>query len=88
VLFVFAGPFIAFRHLIYLPAHGNLSAAFLYVSGIIFVGFIFGLAFKLENKESHVWIYRPVMSLLSTIFLSWLIIYSALTIRKMTWHRG
>jgi hypothetical protein len=61
--------------------------AVLYVLGIIFVGFMFGLAFRLETKESHVWMYRPIMSLLSTLVLSWLIFYSALTIRKMVWHR-
>ncbi|MFA9262466.1 MAG: glycosyltransferase, partial [Undibacterium sp.] len=67
VLFVLAGPFIAFRHLVYLPLQGNLWGALIYVFGIVFVGFMFGLAFRLETKESHVWVYRPVMSLLSTL---------------------
>jgi cellulose synthase/poly-beta-1,6-N-acetylglucosamine synthase-like glycosyltransferase len=88
ILFVVAGPFIAFRHMIYLPLQGNIWAAVLYVLGIVFIGFLFGLAFRLETRESHVWIYRPVMSLLSTLLLSWLIIYSAFTIKKMVWHRG
>ncbi|MDY0302856.1 MAG: glycosyltransferase [Candidatus Moranbacteria bacterium] len=88
VLFVIIGPFIAFRHIIYLPLRGDLWSAVLYISGIIFIGFMFGLAFKLENRNSHIWIYRPVMSLLSTLFLSWIIFYSAITIKKMIWHRG
>ena len=88
VLFVWFGPFIAFRHLIYLPMKGDMLSAVLYMAGIVFIGFMFGLAYKLENKDCHIWIYRPVMSLLSTLVLSWLIFYSALTIRKMVWHRG
>lgn len=88
VVFVWAGPFIAFRHIVYLPMRGDLWAAVLYILGIVFVGFMFGLAYKLENKDCHIWIYRPIMSLLSTLILSWLIFYSALTIKKMTWHRG
>lgn len=88
ILFVVIGPFIAFRHLVYLPARGDIWSAFLYVGGIIFIGLMFGFAYKLENRDCHLWVYRPVMSLLSTLFLSWLIFYSALTIRKMVWHRG
>lgn len=88
ILFVLVGPFIAFRHIIYLPIRGDLWAAILYILGIIFIGFLFGLAFKLENKDDHIWIYRPIMSLLSTLVLSWIIFYSALTIKKMIWHRG
>jgi len=87
IIFVLIGPFIAFRHLIYLPAQGHIYSAFLYIAGIAFIGFIFGLAFKLENKDSHMWIYRPLMSLMSTTIFSWLIFYSALTIKKMVWSR-
>lgn len=87
ILFVLIGPFIAFRHLVYLPAQGYLYSVFLYLTGIIFVGLMFGLAYKLENKESHVWVYRPLMSLFSTLVLSWLLFYSALTIKKMVWSR-
>jgi len=88
VLFVLMGPYISFRHLIYLPIRGDVSSAFLYLAGITFVGLMFGIAYKLEDKDSHYWIYRPLMSLFSTLIISWLIFYSALTIKKMTWSRG
>ncbi len=88
IVFVLIGPFIAFRHIIYLPVSGNLWAPVLYILGIIFIGFMFGLAYRLENKQDHIWVYRPIMSLLSTLVLSWIIFYSILTIRKMVWHRG
>ena len=88
ILFVLMGPFIAFKHLIYLPIRGNLISAVLYLTGVVFVGFMFGLACKLNDKENHRWIYRPVMSLLSTFVISWLLFYSVLTIRKMVWSRA
>ncbi len=88
IVFVILGPFIAFRHLVYLPIRGDIFSAILYIAGIVFVGFLFGLAYRLENKDCGIWMYRPVMSLLSTLILSWLIFYSAATIKKMAWHRG
>lgn len=88
IAFVIFGPFIAFRHMIYLPLHGSLYSMFLYLAGISFIGFMFGLAYKLEEPHSHRWIYRPLMSLFSTLVLSWLIFYSALTIRKSIWDRS
>lgn len=88
ILFVLAGPIIVIRHLLYLPIQGNLLSPFLYLGGIALVGFTFGLAFSRENRDSYRWVYRPIMSLLSTLVLSWLVYYSALTIRKMVWHRG
>lgn len=88
IIFVVFGPFIALRHIIYLPLRGDIWSAFLYIGGITLIGFIFGFAYKIENKDCHKWMYRPVMSLFSTLVFSWLIFYSALTIKKMVWHRG
>jgi cellulose synthase/poly-beta-1,6-N-acetylglucosamine synthase-like glycosyltransferase len=88
VAFVILGPFIAARHLIYLPLHGDIISPFLYLAGILVIGLSFGLAFRHENPGSRRWIYRPAMSLLSALVFSWLIFYSAVTIRKMVWHRG
>lgn len=88
IFVVLIGPFIVMRQLIYLPLSGNLFEPLLYFGGILLVGFMYGLFYKLENPSCHRWIYRPLMSLLSTLVLSWLIFYSIFTIKKMTWHRG
>jgi cellulose synthase/poly-beta-1,6-N-acetylglucosamine synthase-like glycosyltransferase len=88
VAFVVCGPFVAARHLIYMPLRGDVISPVLYLAGITIIGLSFGLAFRRENPGSHQWLYRPAMSLLSTLVFSWLIFYSAATIRKMTWHRG
>jgi cellulose synthase/poly-beta-1,6-N-acetylglucosamine synthase-like glycosyltransferase len=88
ILFVFVGPFIVFRHLIYLPLRGNVLSGVLYISGILFIGLLFAFAHKKEDPTSRYWVYRPLMNIISTFFLSWLVFYSAVTIRKMTWSRG
>ena len=88
VLFVLAGPFIAFRHLIYLPVNGDIESGLLYLAGIVLIGSMFALAFRREEPDSTRWIYRPLMSLLSTTVLTWLVFYSMATIKKMTWSRA
>jgi len=88
ILFVLLGPIISFRHLIYLPLTGNLLSAWLYLAGICYVGLLFGLAYRLRIPGNYRWLYRPLMSILSTLVFSWLIFYSALTIKKSLWHRG
>lgn len=88
VAFVAAGPFVAARHLIYMPLRGDPMSMLLYLAGITLIGLSFGLAFRYENPGSRGWLYRPVMSLMSTILFSWLIFYSAATIKRMTWFRG
>ncbi len=86
-LFILLGPFIALRHLVYLPLTGNLLAGFYYLGGILIIGSLYGFMYKLDNPKSDIWMYRPLMSLLSTLVLSWLIFYSVFTIRKMVWYR-
>ena len=88
VAFVLFGPLVAARHLIYLPLRGDPVSLVLYLAGITVIGLSFGLAFRYENPGSRRWLYRPAMSLMSTICFSWLIFYSAATIKKMTWFRG
>jgi cellulose synthase/poly-beta-1,6-N-acetylglucosamine synthase-like glycosyltransferase len=88
VIFVLLGPFIAARHLLYLPLRGNPMSLVLYLAGISIIGLAFGLAFRHESPGTRLWMYRPLMSLMSTLIFSWLIFYSAVTIKKMTWFRG
>lgn len=88
VAFVLFGPFVAARHLIYLPLRGDPMSLLLYLAGIAVIGLSFGLAFRYENPGSRRWLYRPAMSLMSTVMFSWLIFYSAATIKRMTWTRG
>jgi len=51
-------------------------------------GSIWGLAYRFQNRGDGRWIYRPLMSVLSATVLSWLLIYSLLTLRRSVWSRG
>jgi len=88
VLFVFIWPVISFRHIIYFPIKWDLLSPIFYLLWIVYVWLLFWIAFKIENRNSNIWIYRPLMSLLSTLVISWLIFYSLFTIKKMIWIRN
>lgn len=88
MILVFVGPLVVIRHLIWLPLNGNLFSGVLYVSGIFFVGFLFAIGHRLSAPQESGWVYRPLMNFLSTFLLSWILFYSVLTVRKMSWVRG
>jgi len=87
-LFIIAAPLMAFRHLVWLPAHGAYLLTALYLAGIAFKGCIWGLAFRAEDPGNRRWIYRPFMSLMTVIVFAMLLPYSLLTIRRGVWSRG
>lgn len=88
IIFVFSAPFIVFRQMIWMPLHGNYLSPLLYIGGVLFVGSLYSIVYKLDNPHCHKWIYRPLMSVLSTTIFSWLLFYSIATIKKSIWHRG
>lgn len=87
VLWVLAAPVMAVRHLIWAPWHGLWFLTFLYLCGVALKGGVYGIAYHLDNPEDPNWCYRPLMSLLSSLTLSWLLVYSAVTIRVGIWAR-
>lgn len=87
-LWVVLAPFMAVRHLVWAPMNGLWFLTFLYLCGVILKGTAWGIAFKLDNRSSVRWRYRPVMSLVSSLVLAWLLPYSLLTIRRGVWSRG
>jgi hyaluronan synthase len=82
----FFRPFIVLKTLVLLPLAGDYITGLLFVSAVLFTGMIYGIDFRLRNPGSSLWVYRPLMTLLSTFVLTWLLIYSAITIRKMSWR--
>ena len=87
VLFVLVAPLMATRHLIIMPIQGMWFLVMLYFAGIFLKGAIWGIAFRAQNPGSDRWVYRPLMSVVSALCLSWLLGYSILTLRKGTWSR-
>jgi cellulose synthase/poly-beta-1,6-N-acetylglucosamine synthase-like glycosyltransferase len=88
IVWVCAAPVLAFRHLMWLPAHGQIRYTFVYLAGVLLKGSVWGLAYKVQNPRSSKWVYRPLMSLMSSVCLSWILPYSALTLRRNVWSRG
>jgi hypothetical protein len=88
VLFVLAMPFMALRHLVWFPLHGAWALSGLYVCGIAVKGSAWALAYRARNPGCGRWVYRPLMSFMTTAFFSLLLIYSAATLRRSVWARG
>lgn len=86
-LWVLAAPFMAVRHLIWGPSHGLWMLTALYIGGVIVKGCAWGAAYRADHPGSTRWRYRPLMSLISSVALSWLLIYSLATIRRGIWSR-
>lgn len=87
-LFVIVAPLMAVRHLIWAPMNGLFALTALYLCGVLTKGFAWAIAFKISNPGTSRWRYRPLMSLLGSVLLSWLLPYSMITIRRGTWARG
>jgi cellulose synthase/poly-beta-1,6-N-acetylglucosamine synthase-like glycosyltransferase len=87
-LWVLLAPLLAFRHLVWLPLHGQFFLTALYLGGVLLKGSIWGLAYRFQNRGDGRWIYRPLMSVLSATLLSWLLVYALFTLRKNVWSRG
>jgi hyaluronan synthase len=77
-------PVVVISTLLIMPFLGDYLTPVFYFSGILFVGMIYAVDFKLSNPNNDLWIYRPLMTLLSTFVYVWLILYALITIKKKT----
>jgi hyaluronan synthase len=77
-------PFIVISSLFIMPFLGDYLTAAFYFAGIFFIGLIYAVDFKLANPNNDMWIYRPLMTFLSTFVYVWLIFYALITIKKTT----
>lgn len=87
-LWVLAAPFMAVRHLVWGPMNGLWMLTALYLAGVLVKGTAWGVAYAVDNPGDPRWRYRPLMSVVSSVWLSWLLPYSLLTIRRGTWSRS
>lgn len=79
-------PLVVINALVLLPLQGDVVSAAFYLSGVLFTGMIYGIDFRLRNPGNGQWLYRPLMTLLSTFVFTWLLIYAVATIRKSSWR--
>jgi hyaluronan synthase len=80
-------PYIVLHSLVLLPLLSNdYYSGIFYVVSVIFSGMIYGIDFRLRNPGSPLWLYRPLITILSTFVFSWLLVYAAVTIKKTVWR--
>lgn len=87
VLWVAIAPLMAFTHLILLPLNGRYELTVLYLAGVSLKGAAWACAYRVHNDDTR-WVYRPIMTVISCVLLSWLILWAAVTVRKPVWSRG
>lgn len=78
-------PLISFRAMVLLPLRGQWEYGLLYFLGLIFIGLMYGFAFKARNPDTkNRWLYRLLFTPLS-IGMSWMLYYALSTIKKNSW---
>lgn len=86
-IWVVAAPLMVFRHVVWAPMTGAWSLFLLYLAGISLKGGVWSIAHRVQNPDSGSWWLRAPMSVVSSLALSWLILYSTATLRRSVWHR-
>ncbi|MFZ0567109.1 MAG: glycosyltransferase [Nitrososphaeraceae archaeon] len=79
-------PFVVLQAFIMMPLAGDYLSPLYYFSGVLFIGMIFGIDYRLRNPGSPNWLYRPLLSLMSIFVFVWLLPYAAVTLRKAVWR--
>ena len=82
----FVRPYIVFYSIVMLPLKGDVISLIFWISGIMFTGMIYAVDFRLRNPGDKLWLYRPLFTFLTTFVYTWLLIYSAITIRNKSWR--
>jgi hyaluronan synthase len=82
----FVRPYIVFYSIVMLPLKGDIISLIYWISGIMFTGMIYAVDFRLRNPGDKLWLYRPLFTFLTTFVYTWLLIYSAITIRNKSWR--
>ena len=82
----FVRPYIVFYSIVMLPLKGDVISLIFWISGIMFTGMIYAVDFRLRNPGDRLWLYRPLFTFLTTFVYTWLLIYSAITIRNKSWR--
>jgi len=79
-------PYIIFHSLILLPFTGDFITPVFFLASIFFIGMVHGIDFRLRNPGSSLWLYRPIVTMLTTFVLTWLIFIALARIKDNTWR--
>src|SRR6266540_1309719 len=75
-------PYIVFYTIIILPLKGDFASVLFWIAGLMFTGMIWAVEYRLRNPDDGLWLYRPLFTFINTFVYTWLLIYSAITIRN------
>jgi hyaluronan synthase len=79
-------PYILFYTIAILPIKGDFTSVLFWIAGVMFTGMIYAVEYRLRNPDDGLWLYRPPFTLITTFVYTWLLIYSAITIRNKSWR--
>lgn len=82
----FIAPAVIFAVYIYCPLFlNNFWFPFSYLTGQMLIGLAAGLDYKFRKPKAKNWVYKPLMNILASLVLPWLIFPALLTFRKNRW---
>ena len=70
-------PIIVIKAVLLLPLSGDYFTAILYIVGAMSSAMLYGIDVRLRNPGYTLWLYRPLMTFISTFIFSWLVIYTS-----------
>jgi hyaluronan synthase len=79
-------PYIIFYTIAILPIKGDFTSILFWIAGVMFTGMIYSVEYRLRNPHDGLWLYRPLFTFITTFVYTWLLIYSAITIRNRSWR--
>jgi hyaluronan synthase len=83
----FISPIITIAALSYgvLVLHHIWSSPLFLVGGFLAIGFFEGLDYKMRDPNAKYWKYKPIMNIILSFMISWLIFYAILKYKKDVW---
>ena len=82
----FVGPALIFAIYFYAPSVRQLYwIPFTYLAGQLLIGLAAGLDYKCREPETKNWKYKPIMNLIASFVLPWLVIPALWTYKKNRW---
>ena len=79
-------PYIIFYTIAILPIKGDFTSILFWIAGVMFTGMIYSVEYRFRNPHDGLWLYRPLFTFITTFVYTWLLIYSAITIRNRSWR--
>ena len=79
-------PYVLFYTIAILPIRGDFISVLFWIAGVMFTGMIYAVEYRLRNPDDGLWLYRPPFTFITTFVYTWLLIYSAITIRNKSWR--